>query len=121
MLLSTTEVAVKTITLDSYSAKVILYEAEVMVEVCRGHPNLPLFIGVYDHPECPKLLLVTKFYSVAGKACTFHQYLRNQHQSDSRTTVHDWAQILIGICRGIQAIHAKGFLHNDIMYEQCKT
>ena len=85
-----------------------------MVEVCCGHPNLPLFIGVYDHPECPKPLLVTKFYSVADKACTFHQYLCNQHRSDSQITVHDWAQILIGICRGIQAVHTKGFLHNDI-------
>ena len=114
MLLSATEVAVKTITLDSYSAKDILYEAEVMAEVCCGYPNLPLFIGIYDHPECPKPLLVTKFYSIAGEACTFHQYLRNQRQSDSQITVRDWARILAGICHGVQAIHKKGFLHNDL-------
>ena len=114
MLLSATEVAVKTITLDSYSIKDVWYEAEVMVEVCHGHPNLPLFIGVYDHPECSKPLLVTKFYSVAGKSCTFHQYLRNQYQSDSQVRIHDWTQILVGICNGVQAIHTKGFLHNDL-------
>ena len=107
MLLSATEVAVKSITVASYSTKDILYEAEVMAEVCCGHPNLPLFIGVYDHPECPKPLLVTKYYSIAGKACTFHQYLLNQHLSDSQVTSNNWAQILIGICRGVQAIHTR--------------
>lgn len=87
-------------------------EASVMTEVCCGHPNLPLFIGVYDHPECPKPLLVTKFYSVAGKPCTLHQHLRREYQSHSQQNVNDWARILLGVCDGLQAIHQRGCLHN---------
>ena len=111
MFLSSTVVAVKATTLDSYTYESIMYEAEVMTEVCCGHPNLPLFIGVYDQPEYPKPLLVTKFYSVAGESCTLHRYLRkcSQHKSEMLAMV----QILIGVCNGLDAIHQKGYLHND--------
>ena len=40
MLLCSTEVAVKETTLGTYSRENIMYEAMVMTEVCRGHPNL---------------------------------------------------------------------------------
>ena len=115
MFLSATEVAVKTTTLDTYySYKSIMYEAEVMAEVCCGHPNLPLFIGVYDQPDCPKPLLVMKFYSVAGDACTLHPYLRKQSECHSQKDLYDWARILVGRCNGLEAIHQKGYLHNDL-------
>ena len=78
MCLSGTEVAVKTTTLKEYSYHNILHEAKVLAEVCRGHPNLPLFIGVYDHKEHPKPLLVMKFYSVAGESYSLHRCLRDE-------------------------------------------
>ena len=81
MFMCATEVAVKTTTLESYSAASVMYGAAVMAEVCCGQPNLPLFIGVYDHPECSKPLLVTKFYSVAGLSCTVHQLLKRSRSS----------------------------------------
>ena len=104
MLLCATEVAVKVTTLKEYSYESIMYEAKVMAHICHGHPNLPLFIGVYDHKEYSKPLLVMKFYSVAGEACTLHQY----------KPLNDWAQILLGVCNGLDAIHRKGYLHNDL-------
>ena len=115
MFLCATEVAVKSTTLDEYSYDSILNEAVVMTEVCRGHPNLPLFIGIYDYPEYPKPLLVMKFYSVAGKPYTLHQCLRQESLSLSpQSTLYDWARILLGVCDGLQAIHQRGYLHNDI-------
>lgn len=51
MFLSGTEVAVKTTILEDYSYHSILHEAKVMAEVCRGHLNLPLFIGLYEQKE----------------------------------------------------------------------
>lgn len=69
MILCSTEVAVKETTLSTYSRENVMYEAMVMTEVCCGHPNLPLFIGIYDHVEYPKPLLVMKFYSIAGEPC----------------------------------------------------
>ena len=114
MILSGTAVAVKTTTLKEYSYDCIMYEARVMVAVCRGHPNLPLFIGVYQDQPHTKPLLVMKFYSVAGEPCTFHQYLRDQSQCHSQKNMCDWVRILLGICNGLDAIHTKGFLHNDL-------
>ena len=90
-----------------------MYEAVIMTKVCSGHPNLPLFMGVYDHPEHQKPLLITKFYSIAGKSCTLHQYLRQQLLSHS-PTIQEWAQLLIGVCKGLEHIHDKGYLHNDL-------
>lgn len=109
MLLCATEVAVKMITLEEYSYDSIMYEAAVMMELCCGHPNLPLFIGVYDQPEYPKPLIVMKFYSVAGKPCTFHDYIRKE-----RLSSEDWARILLRVCNGLAAIHQKSYLHNDL-------
>lgn len=110
MFLSSTEVAVKATTLDSYTYESIMYEAEVMTEICCGHPNLPLFIGVYDQPEYPKPLLVMKFYSIEGESCTLHRYLWKCNNHDLLHLV----QILIGVCDGLDVIHQKGFLHNDL-------
>lgn len=114
MLLCATEVAVKATILDTYSYDDIMYEARVMAEVCCGHPNLPLFMGIYDQPEYPKPLLVMKFYSVAGQPCTFHQYLRNERLYSTHKHPQDWARILLGVCNGLKAIHMKGYLHNDL-------
>lgn len=111
MILCATEVVVKATTLDIYSYDDIMFEAVVMSEVCRGQPNLPLFIGIYDHSSKP--MLVTKLYSVAGKPCTLHQYLKNE-KSYSRIHIKDWARILVGVCDGLDAIHQKGYLHNDL-------
>ena len=128
MILSATEVAVKSTTLASYSSESIMYEAAVMSEVCNGHPNLPLFIGVCDQPECPKPLLVIKFYSVSGEACTLHRYLKKQLQSQciSQKELQNWARLLVGVCNGLEAIHHKGYLHNDlkcdnIVLSDCKA
>lgn len=103
MLLSGTEVPVKTTILKEQSA---LHEARVMASVCRDHPNLPIFIGVYDHNEPPKPPLVMKFYSYAGRAYTLHKYLQEQSQCHSHNVI-DWARIP-GICNGLDAIHKKG-------------
>ena len=114
MLLCATEVAVKVTTLKEYSYESIMYEAKVMAHIFHGHPNLPLFIGVYDHKEYSKPLLVMKFYSVAGEACTLHQYVQSQYRCHSNKPLNDWAQILLGVCNGLDAIHRKGYLHNDL-------
>ena len=113
MVPSSTEVAVKETTLSEYSRKNIMYEAMVMTEVCCGHQNLPLFIGVYDHEEYQKPLLVMKYYSVAGEPCTFHHYLKKQ-RSNLSLRMQDWVCMLMGICNGLGAIHSKGYLHNDL-------
>ena len=111
MLLCATEVAVKKITMDEYSYDNIVCEAMIMADVCHGHPNLPLFIGIYDQPGCPKPLIVMKYYSVAGKPYTFYQYLRNDNQ---QRDLPDLARVLLGVCNGLQCIHSKGYLHNDL-------
>lgn len=64
MFLSAAEVAVK----------VILYEAKVVAVICCGHPNLPLFMGVYDFAGGLPYL-ITRFYSVDGKHFTLHKLL----------------------------------------------
>ena len=48
MLLSSTEVAVKSFFPNNSNRERVLFEASVMSKVCSGHPNLPLFLGVYE-------------------------------------------------------------------------
>ena len=56
------------------SRSMIFYEAKVMANICCGHPNLPLFMGVYDYTGgLPYLVL--KFYSVGGTPLNLHQLL----------------------------------------------
>lgn len=94
-------------------------EARVMAEVWQGHPNLPLFIGVYEQIEHPKPSLVMKFYSVDGEPYTLHKYLREYRSECDTPQVADWARILLGICDGLDAIHKKGYLHNDLVWQHC--
>ena len=55
-----------------------------------------------------------KYYSLAGKACTLHQFIQNQYWCLSNKSLNGWVQILLGVCNGLEAIHHKGFLHNDL-------
>ena len=115
MIFCSTEVAVKTTTLHSYSHKDIMFEAFVMTKVCCGHPNLPLFIGVCDQLDgISKPLLVSKFYSVAGEPRTLHQHLIRESKLYTTGAVNDLARILLGVCHGVEAVHQKGYLHNDL-------
>lgn len=113
-MLCSTEVAVKSTILHEYSYDSIMYEAKVMTHLSCGHPNLPLFIGVYDHKECCKPLLVMKFYSVGGKRLTLHKHLQDHYKSHLNKPIKQWAHILVGVCNGLIAIHQKGYLHNDL-------
>ena len=75
----------------------------------------PKFAPIYEQQEYLKPLLVMKFYSVAGKACTLHRFLQDQRQPSMQTSnLQDCARILIGVCNGLDAIHQKGYLHNDL-------
>lgn len=111
MLLSSTEVAVKTFNPANSNRDRILYEAIVMTKVCKGHPNLPLFLGVYD-PKDSQPQLVSKLYSVNNESATLHMLLTGK--LELRYDEQQWARILLGVCNGLEAIHTHGFLHNDI-------
>ena len=92
-----------------------MFEALVMTEICCGHPNLPLFIGVCDQLHSKsKPLLVSRFYLVAGEPCKLHQHLITQTKRQTTGAVNDMARILVGVCNGVEAIHQKGYLHNDL-------
>ena len=44
-----------------------------MARVCNGHPNLPLFLGVYDKPGNHQPQIVTK-YSIESMLATLYNY-----------------------------------------------
>ena len=113
MLLSSTEVAVKLFNPENSSRGRVLFEAMVMTKVCKGHPNLPLFFGVYDHNPSSLPQLVSRFYSVKHESCTLHMLL-SENFNKLRFTEMQWARILLGISNGIEAVHNHNFLHNDI-------
>ena len=82
-----------------------------MSKVCHGHPNLPLFIGLYEHQAgLPKL--VSKLYTVNGESVTLHMLLSGKLHL--QFTTQQWARILTGLCNAVEAVHSHGFLHNDI-------
>ena len=110
MLLSSTEVVVKIFNPALSSRDAIMYEAMVMSKVCNGHPNLPLFFGVYDSVESCGPRLVSKLYSVKNDTVTLHKLLTGT----VGFTEQQWARILLGICNAVEAVHSHGFLHNDI-------
>lgn len=111
MLLSSTEVAVKIFYPALSSRDSVLNEAKVMSRICNGHPNLPLFLGVYDHQvSLPQL--VTRYYSVNNESATLHMLLTAKLQLVF--TVCQWVRILLNICNALEAVHKHGFLHNDI-------
>ena len=106
-----TEVAVKVFNQDLSNRDTILYEAKVMTKVCNGHPNLPLFLGVYYDGQANQPQLVTKFYSVKSMPATLYMLLTGKLQL--RLTECQWGRILLNICNDLEAIHTHGFLHID--------
>lgn len=112
MFLSATEVAVKEYNSTLSSKSMILYEAKVMANICCGHPNLPLFLGVYDFTRGLPYL-VTKFYSVDGRPYTLHKLL-SKSSTRQISKEEQWVRIATGICAAVESIHDKRFLHNDI-------
>ena len=114
MLLSSTEVAVKSFFPNNSNRERVLFEASVMSKVCSGHPNLPLFLGVYDDPKDGSLpKLVSSLYSVKNRSVTLHMLLTGKVELGPYNE-KEWARILLGICNGVEAVHACGVLHNDI-------
>ena len=83
-----------------------------MANLCCGHPNLPLFMGIYDFTGgLPHLVM--KFYSVGGTPLTLHQLLyKSTVQKIAKE--EQWVRIASGICAAVESIHNKHFLHNDI-------
>ena len=117
MILSATEVAVKEFAASSTTRKMVLYEARVMNTLCCGDPNLPIFFGLYDFTRTNLPLLVTKYYSVAGKPLTLHYLMSNsslRKKHNLHVGVREWARIFCGICCAVEKMHEKKFLHNDI-------
>lgn len=112
MFLSATEVAVKEYKVPLSTRSKVMNEAKVMASVCCGHPNLPLFMGVYDFTGGLPYL-VTKYYSVGGEPLTLHKLLRKP-TTPTLLSSRQCIQLAVGICSAIESIHDKHILHNDI-------
>ena len=76
--------------------------------MCCGHPNIAFLYGVCN-PNSHQPLIVTSFYTCSGKPQTFSNILPLT-PSESAGLIH----ILGGILKGIQHMHRRGILHNDI-------
>ena len=111
MLLSSTEVAVKTFNPSLSNNESIMYEAKAMSRVCKGSPNLLLLFRVFTYRVgLPQL--VSKYYSFNNQSATLHMLLVGK--LSVTLSEQQWAWILLGICNAIEAVHSHGFLHNDI-------
>lgn len=112
MFLSATEVAVKEYDASLSTRSMVLYEGKIMSSICCGHPNLPIFMGMYDFTGGLPYL-VTKYYSVKGEPLTLHKLLTRAPIS-KEITIRQWILIGIGICSAVESVHTKCILHNDI-------
>ena len=76
------------------------------LQACSGHPNIVYLYGVCN-PNCDRPMIVTALYTVSGKPQTLADAL-------PLTRCIELVQVLVKILEGLQFIHRKRILHNDI-------
>lgn len=102
------EVAVKY--LKESSHKDLLNEAKITKEL-QGHPNLPILLGISPKTST-EMYIVTKFHGKNLVGITLFNALHNTFP-DLDLTEHV-ISICQGVARGLQHMHIKGYLHNDL-------
>lgn len=75
------------------------------------HPSFPKAIGVVDIEGAPSLVLEFLGDKETGAVFSLSQAIKQPTQS---LTQRDWFGIITDIVNGIQVLHAKGLLHNDL-------
>eukprot|EP00057_Strongylocentrotus_purpuratus_P005944 XP_011660418.1 PREDICTED: receptor-interacting serine/threonine-protein kinase 1-like [Strongylocentrotus purpuratus] len=75
------------------------------------HPSFPKAIGVVDIDGAPSLVLEFLGDKKTGTVFSLSQAIKHPSQS---LTQRDWFGIITDIVNGIQVLHAKGLLHNDL-------
>lgn len=91
---------------DKRAKKETLHEAKVIYSL-GAHKGLPLLLGVMTKKAPYSLVL--KYHSVQSKSVTLHQAA-----STKMLTKSSVMEIFRDICRTLQHIHDRGYLHNDI-------
>ena len=113
MIMSSIYVAVKTYDSSLSSRSDIMNESKIMQHLCRGHPNLPVLIGLYDFTANCLHQLVTTYYSIQNRNLTLHKLVSGSASEYTFSTTQ-WVSILMGIVSAIEKVHDYKYLHNDI-------
>ena len=74
--------------------------------MCRGHPNIAFLYGVCS-PSIDRPLIITALYTVSGTPQTLSDALPINR-------CNELLCVLIGILKGLEFMHNKKILHNDI-------
>jgi len=84
----------------------VIHEANVL-HALGDHPNLPLLFGICSvkEPYC----LVLQFHGTEEESLTLQKATRRKLLNKSQVL-----EVFTDVCRVLQYVHIKGFLHNDI-------
>ena len=99
----------------------MLQEAKALSSIC--HPNISWLWGIQSK-KAP-YYLVTTLYTVNGKPLSMHTLLKKKftgsledgqalNKFEYLLTVSNWVSILCQIVEGLQALHKKNLLHQDL-------
>lgn len=81
------------------------FKNEVFVLKKTRHPNVLLFIGYVLKPE---LIIVTQWCK--GRSLFKHLHVEERREFNNR----EIEKITIGVCQGMEYLHAKGIIHRDL-------
>ena len=98
------EVCAKTLYVKDHSK--LCYEANMLANVC--HPNVSILVGIC---KAPRLLLMI-FHGFDSKSFTLHSIIYNPSK-DFKIAIQ-WTTIILHIIPGLQHIHSKHIIHNDL-------
>ena len=87
--------------------KEVLHEAKV-INSLGDHPNIPLLLGICSVKE-PYCIVLQHYGTDSHKSFTLQKAISRKILSKSEIV-----RVFIDICKALQYIHEKGYLHNDI-------
>ncbi|XP_031565256.1 sporulation protein kinase pit1-like [Actinia tenebrosa] len=104
-------VVVKDYITDNFSSKEqlrqeVLHEAQVISQL-GDHRNLPLLYGICTINLPYKMVL--QFHGIGEKSVTLHKAVKTK-----KLTNEQWFDIVKGVAAGLNHVHARGYLHNDL-------
>ena len=86
--------------------KEVLHEAGILHNF-GDHEGLPFLLGVCVDREPYSLII--QFHGSGEESLTFHKAIKMKTLTKTTT-----AETFVGVCRAVEYIHGKGYLHNDL-------
>ena len=92
------------------SNEYFIREANILSLCC--HPNVSFMFGICQ--QAIHKMLILSFHGIDSRSCSLHSVLLSKNRITLDISSIQWKRIVLGIIYGMNYIHDKSIIHNDI-------